>query len=223
MIVTTRRLAEVLIVGWFVVVAAGLVVELLRFGSVGEFALADSFSLSLEANVPTWYSSVVLFSCALALLAVANDEAAAGQTRWRFHWRGLALAFFAISMDEVASFHEHINAYGHFGGILYYAWVIPFGAAVVVIGVLCLPFLTALPTTTRNRFIGAGVLYVGGALGVELVLGAWTAKHGQMNFTYRLIDVVEESGEIAGASLFLWSLLVHRSALQVARAAEASA
>ena len=207
-----RRLGELLIVGWVCIVAAGLIVEVLRFGSVGDFALAQSFSLSLEANVPTWYSSVLLFCCGLALLAVAADEEPG--ERWLWHWRGLAAAFFAISMDEVAGFHERINAttrFGEqFGGVFYFAWVIPFGALVVVIGVLCLPFLAALPPSTRWRFLRAGGLYVGGALGIELVLGAWTATHGPMNLTYRLIDAVEESAEIAGASVFLWALQAHR-------------
>lgn len=207
-----RRLADLLLVGGVVVVGAGVVVEILRFGTVGEFALASAFSLSQEANVPTWYSSMLLFSCSLALLSVAAQEEQGAGARWRFHWRGLALAFAAISMDEVAGFHERINSSAHIGGIFYYAWVIPFGAAVVVIGVLCLPFLAALPRVTRLRFVLAGGLYVGGALGVELGLGAWASEHGPMNLTYRLIDAVEEAGEIAGASLFLWAVLSHKSA-----------
>ena len=212
MIVSDRRLGELLVAGWLCVVGAGVVVEVLRFGSVGDFALAASFSLSQEANVPTWYSSVLLFSCALSLWAHGVDELRRAAPRWHWHWRGHAGVFAAISMDEVASFHERINATAHLGGVLYYAWVIPFGALVVVVGVLCLPFLAALPRPTRLRFMVAGALYVGGALGVELILGAWADQHGPMNLTYRLIDAVEEGGEIAGASLFLWSLARHRSA-----------
>lgn len=212
MIVSTRRLGELLVSGWFCVVGAGVAVEILRFGSVGPFALASSFSLSEEANVPTWYSSVLLFSCALLLWGHAVQAQRTPTPRWTWHWRGLALTFLAISMDEVASFHERINATAHLGGALYYAWVIPFGAAVIVVGVFCLPFLAALPRPTRLRFVAAGALYVGGALGVELILGAWADQHGPMNLTYRLIDAVEEGGEIAGASLFLWSLACHRSA-----------
>lgn len=212
MIVRSRHLAQLLVVGWVLVVGAGVVVEVLRFAVVGDFDLAASFSLSLEANVPTWYSSVLLFSCALLLWANGDVEVKRPNARWHWHWRGLAVVFAAISMDEVASFHERLNAFAHLGGVLYYAWVIPFGALVVVVGVLCLPFLGGLPRVTRLRFVVAGALYVGGALGVELVLGAWTDGHGPMNLTYRLIDAVEEGGEIAGASLFLWSLASHRAA-----------
>jgi hypothetical protein len=180
----------------------------LRFGTFGDFALADALSLSLEANVPTWYSSMLLFSCALALFRAGERG-----DGWRWHWWGLALTFAAISLDEVAGFHERLNRAARFGdalgGALHFGWVVPFAALVVVIGVLCVPFLAALPAATRWRFVGAGALYTGGALGIELVLGAWTSAHGEMNLAYRLIDAVEEGGEIAGASLFLWSLHAH--------------
>lgn len=206
-----------LVTGWFVVVGAGVVAEVLRF-SGREGAWTNTFSLTLEGNIPTWYSSVLLAFCALALFTVGRDHAAPdlhsrSRWRWRWHWRGLAVVFAAISMDEVAGFHERINQTAHFGGVLYYAWVIPFGALVVVIAILWLPLLAALPMPTRRRFVAAALLYVGGALGVELVLGAWASAHGPMNLTYRMIDAVEEGAEIAGASLFLWSLLAHRAAL----------
>lgn len=198
-----RRIAVALCAGWLLVVGAGVGAEVFRFGSVGAFAFTDAFSLTLEANIPTWYSSMLLFSCALALLAVSRRAPA----RWHWHWRGLAAVFVAISMDEVVGFHERINQTAHFGGVLYYAWVIPFGALVVVVAVLWLPLLLALPRATRARFALAAALYVGGALGVELWLGAWASQHGPMNLTYRMIDAVEEGAEIAGASLFLWAQL----------------
>jgi len=201
-----RRLGEGLVAAGAVVVGAGVVVEVLRFGSVGDFALADALSLSLEANIPTWYSSMLLFSCALALASAGHDDEA-----WRAHWWGLAAAFVAISADEVAGFHERLNGVARLGGVFHFAWVIPFSAVVLVVAVLTLPFLRALPAPARRRFVASAVLYVGGALGVELILGAWTSRHGAMNLGYRLIDAVEEAGEIAGASLFLWSVLAHRA------------
>jgi hypothetical protein len=204
--VSITRLGEILVVAGVIVVAAGVGVEVLRFGRVGDFALADVLSLSLEANVPTWYSSMLLFSAALALHAAGTDDA-----RWRAHWWGLALAFAGISLDEVAGFHERLNGLARLGGVLHFAWVIPFAVLVAVVGLLCVPFLRALPSSTRTRFVLAGTLYVGGALGVELVLGAWTDRHGPMNLVYRLIDAVEEAGEIAGVSLFVWAVLAHRA------------
>jgi hypothetical protein len=53
----------------------------------------------------------------------------------------------------------------------------------------------------------AGALYVGGALGVELLLGLWTDRHGELNFVWAVIDMAEEGLEIVGSSLFLYALL----------------
>ena len=58
----------------------------------------------------------------------------------------------------------------------------------------------------RKRFLVAATVYVGGALGMELPLGYWTDLHGDENFVYSMIDLVEESMEMIGASLFLYAL-----------------
>ena len=70
-----------------------------------------------------------------------------------------------------------------------------------------------LPPTTRWKVALAGCIYVGGALGVEFLLGHWSALHGEENFTYAAIDAVEETMEIVGASLFLSTLLEHLGGL----------
>ena len=48
---------------------------------------------------------------------------------------------------------------------------------------------------------------------MELPLGYWTDQHGQENLMYGMIDLVEESLEIIGVSLFLYTLLEHLAAL----------
>lgn len=60
---------------------------------------------------------------------------------------------------------------------------------------------------TRFRFIRAGAIFVGGAMGVELVLGYWTDLHGSSNLGYAVIDWVEETMEMTGAGLFLSALV----------------
>lgn len=84
--------------------------------------------------------------------------------------------------------------------------MIPAGAIVLALGLAYLPFVRALAPLTRTRFALAGTIYVGGALLMELPLGWWTSVHGDDNLGYGLIDWVEESMELAGASLFLLAL-----------------
>ena len=119
----------------------------------------------------------------------------------------LAFVFFYISLDEFSVIHENLNQYFEFEGVLYYGWVLPAGACVLLLGLSYIRFLRALPQRTALLFISSGCLFVGGALGVELILGWWVTQFGSENLGYGLIDWVEESLELSGAGLFSYSLL----------------
>jgi hypothetical protein len=185
------------------VAGAGLAVELVHTRSHADAveSLVALFSLSFEGNLPTWYSSSLLFTCAFALTAIARTA-----RTHRRHWLGLAAGFFYMSLDEAIELHEHLGGLVGTGGALYFDWVIPAGIVVAAVAALYLPFLRDLPRYRRRMFVLAGLLYVGGAVAMELPLGWWTAQHGVDNAGYALIDWVEETLEIAGASLFLIAL-----------------
>jgi hypothetical protein len=168
--------------------------------------LIEFFGLSYEENLPTWFVSVLLSGCATALALIALATRQAGG-RYVAHWWGLAVAFFYISLDEVVQIHEEMSDWFDYGGVLYFSWVIPAGIAVAILGLIYLRFLGHLPGHFRNRFVLAGGLYVGGALGTELALGYWTDMAGRSNFTYAMIDLVQESLELAGVALFFYSLV----------------
>ena len=55
-------------------------------------------------------------------------------------------------------------------------------------------------------WLGA-VVYVGGALGVEMIGGAYVEEHGIWNFNTILLVNLEEVMEMYGASLFIYFLL----------------
>ncbi len=182
--------------------------EVLHHGPDGsEFeAWVALFSLSEEANLPTWYSSSLLLACAAALALLAR---AARQNASRHHrrWGILSLALLFVSADEVMGLHERSNTLFSLGGALSFGWVILGGVASAIMLLVCLPILIDLPRPMRRRFIVAGLIYVGGALGMELPLGYWSAQVGSGDLTYALLDFVEESLEILGASFFLDTLL----------------
>ncbi|NNM29596.1 MAG: hypothetical protein HKO57_08740, partial [Akkermansiaceae bacterium] len=163
------------------------------------------FSLSYEENLPTWYSSSILLICAGLLAAIAIVLRRKEGTVKR-HWWILCALFVYVSLDETATIHEHLSGIFHTGGVLYYDWVIPAGIFVLVMGLYFLPFVLSLPPRTRNKFIVAGSIYVGGALLMELPLGWWADNHDTDNLTYALIDILEEGMEILGLSLFLVAL-----------------
>lgn len=204
-----RRLMVVLICIILLLCAAGVVAEYARYILGSKSPVVDYFSLTEEQNVPTWWSSFLLAADAVVLATIASikrREKAAFKT----HWAVLSAIFFYMSIDELVEIHEWLNnihALENLHGLIHYGWVIPAGAVVVVFALSYLKFLLHLPMRTRIEVALAGVTYVGGALGIELILGLWTDTHGELNFTWAMIGLVEEALEMVGASLFLLALL----------------
>lgn len=198
------KLTRMLWVSTALVSLLGLAAELVYlFGQATPLhrKLVPFFSLSEEANFPTWYSASLLLAASLLLFAIARSHRT-DETK-TLHWRCLGVIFLYMSLDESVQLHEHLGSSLKTSGVLYFSWVIPAGIAVVLLGLLYLPFLKALPSSFRWGFMIAGALYVGGALLMELPLGAWAELHGHDNPTYALLDWVEETLEMAGVSVFL--------------------
>jgi hypothetical protein len=176
--------------------------------------MVRQLTLAEEANVPTWYSSLLLISCALSL-AIITFRLPRGEANYRRHWLILALIFTYMSMDETAVIHEMTIRPLRYGfdlsGALYYSWVIPAGVLMAIFLLSYLGFLRHLPASSRNRFILAGLVYVGGAFGTEFFIGYWWTTVGD-GFTSGLLNILQESMEICGASLFLSALLRHLEA-----------
>ena len=207
-----RRL--LLVVG--VVALLGLVVEVWHSRSHDAVieALLTKLSLSYEGNVPTWLSSSVLLLCALAAGAIAH-----ARPPWHRHWWGIAAILMWMSIDEAVELHEHLGGHIEASGIFYYDWVIPAAGILAVLAVIYTPFLRALDPRSRMRLVIAGAIYVGGALVMELPLGNWAEQHGTDGLGYGLIDWVEETMEMVGASLALVALVAHRDEMPESRAA----
>lgn len=177
--------------------------------------LVKWFSLSEEKNFPTWWSTFLLLACSCTLAVIARVKLRTGGA-YKAHWIVLSAIFCYMSLDEFIEIHEYLNDLGPLEGkhgILYFSWVIPALAVVLVFAVAYLLFLWHLPMETRIKVALAGIIYVGGALGVELILGKWTDVHGEDNLGYALIDLVEETMEMLGSSLFLSTLLEYLGTL----------
>jgi hypothetical protein len=196
-------LRPVLMATTLVVVFLGLAAELAaRVWPALPGSAVAALSLSYEGNVPTWFAAVLLFSCAQELVLVARG-ASANRDRWRFHWWGLAAGFLCISLDEVVGMHELLSIPFDTTGVLYFGWVIPAAALLAVLTLAYARFVIALPGRLRARCVVAGLLYVGGAVAMELPLGAITEAQGSDSLAYALVDAVEETLELVGAGLFL--------------------
>jgi hypothetical protein len=198
------------IVGFLVVASLGTQIARYVLGHEYLLGFVYFFDVDQEANLPTWFSAIdlLLASAILSGIAVAKRRQ---NDRFALHWTVLALVFFGLSIDEAAVIHEisidPLRDTFQLDGALHYAWVIPGAIFAVAFGAFMLRFLLSLPPGTRDAFIGAGALYVGGTIGVEMVSALWASAHGEANLTYNAIVTVEESFEMLGVVAFVGALL----------------
>ena len=153
---------------------------------------------------------------AILLALIASTKRIAG-ARYLWHWRALSLIFMYLSLDEEACIHEQANKFGHAlhaSGLFYFVWVVPAALLVSIFVLAYLKFLAHLSFRDRWLFVIAGAIYVGGALGVEMLGGAYVSHYGEMlegaqGITYAVITTIEEFMEMAGILVFIYVLLAH--------------
>ncbi len=175
----------------------------------GRDTFVHAFLLDEEANVPTWYSSSVLLMSS-ALLAVIAYSTRRVRGRFVGHWAVLSVIFLALSVDEEAALHEgaiRLRETFGLGGIFYYAWVIPGLIFVAVVGVAFLRFLFSLPSRSRALVVASGLIFLSGALGVEMVGGVRAEIYGKNNLIQDLLTTGEELLEMSGSALFVYTLI----------------
>ena len=165
-----------------------------------------------EYCLPAWYTSLML-ALSGALLSIVTAAAARNGENYLFHWAVLAIMFVGLSIDEATGVHElaidPLQSGLGLSGFFHFAWVIPGMVLVTIAGLAYLPFLLAQPDRTRLVFFTAGLLYVGGALGMELVGGKLLTVYGEASLAYQAAYCTEETLEILGATLFAAGLLGH--------------
>lgn len=166
-----------------------------------------------EGSVAAWLSSSALLSCAAAILGISRRD----RPGLRRAWRALAVVFALLSLDEAASIHEKaidpLQASLGTSGPLLYAWVIPGAVFVVAVGLCFVPFLRSVERWAAASFLGAAGLYVGGALGFEVLSGALAPAPGKVDLVYAAVATVEELLEMLGITAFLAALARYAATL----------
>ncbi|MGI9538015.1 MAG: hypothetical protein ACR2PB_13170 [Desulfocapsaceae bacterium] len=171
------------------------------------------FDLNREANIPTWFSSILLVLNAF-ILAIIAIRTKAEQGSYYTQWFVLAAIFLYLSIDESALLHEMtekpVRRVLHVSGYLYFAWIIPAVGCLLVLGLYIRRFLFALPKKTRWLFLIAGAVFVTGAVGME-AMGSkiFSTTGGQKTMAYILFANLEESLEMLGLIIFFYALLAY--------------
>jgi hypothetical protein len=172
--------------------------------------LLSRLNLDLELSVPNTFNGYLLGYAALLLGLITGQAWRTAQPlRWR--WLALTAAFACLAADEFLVLHEILAAPVKrllgVTGLLGFGWYIPVLPLVALLGLYCLPLLARLPRRTQVLFVAAGLVYVGAAIGVEMVGALFSERYGQGSFPYLLEVTAEEGLEMTGAVLFIYALL----------------
>jgi len=174
------------------------------------FGLIPLFDFNSEQNVPTLLSSLLILLCSCLLAIIAFMEKKQSKRDYKY-WGGLSLIFLFLSIDEFASIHELLTSPLHNAlgttGVLYYAWVIPYGLITLVIAFLYIRFLFRLPEKFRVLCVMSGFIYVAGAIGLELLGGYYFDIYRHEDVIFKLIASFEEIFEMGGMLLFLYAIM----------------
>ena len=129
-----------------------------------------------------------------------------------FRWMCLSAIFLYMSVDEAVGLHELLTEPTRrllgleAKGVLYFAWVIPGMVVGAALALWYWTLLLSLPTRTKWQFVLAAVLFVGGAIGMELVGGVYYRPEGA-TLAYSVVSTIEETLEMAGVIVFINALL----------------
>jgi hypothetical protein len=127
----------------------------------------------------------------------------------------LSLIFAYLSLDEISDLHGLWRQFTlpdsyRLPGTTdpNYAWVVPGLVLVVALAIAFRRFVLELPARTRRLVVLAGAIYIGGAIGAELV-GGLIVNATWNNTAFLIVSALEEVGEMLGIALFIYALLLH--------------
>lgn len=166
--------------------------------------------VDVEQSAFTWLSVVALFVVAQLLFRAAGDAAARNE-RFRWHWLVLAVLFLLVSIDEFTGLHEKLSSAmasrTTHTGMMYFVWAAPAGLISLAGLAAFIPFIRSFPPRLAMLAIVSAALYLGGAVGMEMIGGSVAEVEGIESLRYRMLANVEEGLELGGTLLFIYVLL----------------
>jgi len=176
----------------------------------GEYLLSI-FDTNIEQSFATWFSTMLLAVLGVCLLWVSSVA-----QELKRSWQILGILVLAISCDEVAGVHErvgtlyrHLKAIGiQLYDIFYFGWTLPVLVVLPVAVVLFCRFVSALPSQHRWRLSVPAIVYLSGAVGLELWESRLAAAGGETSALFHWITLVEEVLEMTGVVLGIRAVLL---------------
>lgn len=174
-----------------------------------------AFDIGEEGNAAVWIASTLWL-----LIAAFAALAALTASRFRTSWWLFAATGALASADEAGQLHEKLFVAGdrlapYVPVDLHYNWVIPGTIIALIVGVLLLRMVLALRRSLALSIVGAGVLFLLGAVVVETLTGYVHRREG-LSDLYVALTYVEESFELISVA---WAVIALSAMFRVSRRA----
>lgn len=182
------------------------------------------FDLGEENSFGNFFSAMMLAFTALISALIAYRHQSQGARLWLI-WSFATLALAGMAIDEGAMLHDRlsrpIQERLQTSGVFYIGWTLPYLFLVFAAVFAGLPLLRSLPPRTRIRLIVAAALYVGAAMGMEMIEALLLQRSVPEDMTFRaaiasgdppswaILVPMEETGEMIAVALALRALLLH--------------
>lgn len=180
-----------------------IAITLKDLGHENAHGFVPTFNFDAEENVPTLFSVFLLLQISIICLLIFRAEKSD-----RYFWLSLSVIFAFLAVDEYFSLHEKLMGSVRralsTGGFFYHAWIIPYGLAVLGLGIILLRWLLRLPRRTRLGFVLSAVLFLSGAILMEGVAGIYLETGNKDDLAFSVMATVEESLEMLGLITFAY-------------------
>jgi hypothetical protein len=212
-----KRLPRILFTIFCVLLVCNLLVIFISrvTGHPTIYGLVGLFNFDQESNIPTYFSALDLLVAAGLLYIIYRVKKAKNSTDSKY-WLLLLIIFIYLSIDENANIHpllqraakaiftEHLTFLNWFD----FQWVVLGAIIALILGAFLLKFYLQLAKRYKLLFGIAAVLFAGGVLGMEVIGGLfYNPDANSQTVIYRLLATLEESMEMNGVIVFIYSLI----------------
>jgi hypothetical protein len=195
-------------------VVLNFLVIALRFGGYLHFPfgwkLFGKLYIDGKANLPSYVNALLLVISSFFLLITWSLERLRDR-RKSVNWLLLSIIFLFLSLDETIGLHDFIVSGLPQGddadNRLFFAWMLPYGFAAGLFSIYQVRFLSRIDPEFAVGFFFGGLIYIFGAIGMELIGTNVAMTFGSRGIPYALSVTIEESMEMCGLVVFIHFLI----------------
>jgi hypothetical protein len=199
-------------IGSLLLVANGAVQLAAYAGHPYVFGLGPLLSVTSKHSVVDLYLSTLLLVCAALVGFVVYLKDRAREPSG--YWAGLVILLLFLAVDTGLRLHDVITVplrlALHATGLLYATWILPYGLALLAVGIVYLPFARTLPVRTRLVFVFAALCYMTGMMATEALAGQELMRNGdRWSSLYAGYATGGAALRLAGLCIFVSAVLAY--------------